>query len=65
MKKIWVHKAASFKEAAVFDRRYYLKMSAQERLENMEFLRSIYTKLKKGIRYGSAARLRRVIRVIS
>jgi len=63
MKKIWVNKAKSFKEAEEFDRKYYLAMSRIERLETMQFLREIYYKIK-GSKGEGRKRLRRVIRVI-
>ncbi len=64
MGKIWIKKSTSFREAAKFDRNYYRKMSAAERLEIMQFLREIYYKLRSNLRNESGKRLRRVIRVI-
>lgn len=66
MKKIWVHKAKSFKEAEEFDRNYYLQMSPQERLDIMQQLRRIYYKFPKGGKagYGHRARLQRVVRIV-
>ena len=46
MKKIWMHKARSFKEAEEFDRNYYLRMGPEERLETVQLLREIYFKFK-------------------
>lgn len=60
MKKIWVNKANSFKEAEEFDNNYYLSMSASERLEIMQELRDIYYKIKN----ESRKRLSRFIKII-
>lgn len=67
MKKIWINKAGSFREAGKFDDRYYLGMTPSERLETVQLLREEYSKIQ-GKRNGSkdeiAEGLRRVIRVI-
>ena len=63
MKKIWVNKANSFKEAAEFDSSYYMKMSKSERISTMQFLREIYLKFK-GSRNADGKRLRRVVKII-
>jgi hypothetical protein len=63
-KKIWVNKARSFKEAERFDRKYYLSISASERLGAMQFLREIYRSIKKGARNAGRTRLQRVIRIV-
>ena len=63
MKKIWIHKANSFKEAAEFESAYYAKMSKAVRIGTMQLLREIYHKLK-GPRNENGKRLRRVIKVI-
>ena len=63
MKKIWINKADSFKEASAFDSAYYLKMSKTERISTMQFLREIYFKFKAP-RNENGKRLRRVIKVI-
>ncbi|MFH1593374.1 MAG: hypothetical protein ABID09_01590 [Candidatus Omnitrophota bacterium] len=63
MKKIWVNKAKSFKEAERFDNSYYLSMSRTERLETMQFLREIYYKIK-GLKNEGRKGLRRVIKII-
>ena len=71
MKKIWVNKANSFKEAEEFDRRYYSQMGARERLETMQFLRETYDKFKKpgeshgkGLSYARRKGLRGFIKII-
>ena len=65
MKNLWVHKTYSFRKAKEFDEDYYLKMSRMKRLETMQFLREIYSKIKKGSKnYEDRERLRRVIRII-
>lgn len=48
MKRRWVKKTKSFKEAEKFERDYYFLMSGTERLENMQFLRELYRKFKQG-----------------
>lgn len=63
MKKIWVNKARLFKDAEKFDRNYYAAMSKTEKLETMQFLREIYSKIK-GLKNEGRKRLRRVIKVI-
>jgi hypothetical protein len=62
MKKIWVHKAKSFKDAERFDRAYYQAMSPIERVETVDWLRQIARKFKKVGNGGT--RLRRVITVV-
>jgi len=64
MKRIWVNKAQSFKAAKEFDRDYYLKMNASERLETMQLLREWYFKIKKGLKNENRKRLRRVVKII-
>ena len=64
MKKIWMHKAHSFKEAEEFDRDYYLRMGPQERLETVQFLREIYSKFGRPSRYEDRKGLRRTIKII-
>jgi hypothetical protein len=61
MKKIWVHKARSFQDAERFERRYYLAMSAKERVETVDWLRQVARKLRKG---NGRTRLRRVITIV-
>ena len=63
MKKIWINKANSFKEAAKFDSVYYTKMSKAERIGAMQFLREIYFKFEAP-RNENGKRLRRVIKII-
>lgn len=63
MKKIWIHKANSFKEAQEFEDRYYMEESPEERLSDIQFCREQYVRIK-GIRNAGRKRLRRVIRVI-
>ena len=60
-KRIWVHKARSFEEAERFERRYYLAMSAKERVETVDWLRQVARKWKKG---NGGTRLRRVITIV-
>lgn len=63
MKKIWIHKSNSFKEANEFDVEYYSCESPRQRLSDMQFCREMYFKLK-GITNAGRRRLRRVIRII-
>lgn len=64
MKKIWIKRFHSFKEAQDFDTRYYHAMSVKERLEVVQFLREIYYKIKGRHKNESGKGLRRVIRVV-
>jgi len=64
MKKIWANVAKSFKEAEKFDRDYYFAMSRAQRLEDMQLLREMCGKIKKGPRYESGKRLQRVAKII-
>ena len=63
MKKIWINKAGSFREAAKFEDAYYMKMSRSERISTMQFLRDIYLKFR-GSRNAHGKRLRRIAKVI-
>lgn len=68
-RRVSVNKARSFKEAEEFDRKYYAKMTPEERLSIVQELREIYLKFpqkgRKGVlRYANRARLRRVVRVV-
>jgi hypothetical protein len=64
LKKIWVHRAHSFKEAEEFDDNYYLSMSGKERLETMQLFREVFYKMKGNARNESGKGLRRVVKVI-
>ncbi|MBI1883598.1 MAG: hypothetical protein HYS08_05275 [Chlamydiae bacterium] len=64
MRKIWVHKAKSFKEAEEFDLEYYRAMSPSERLQDMQLLREIFYKIKNGKPHARGKRLQRVAHVI-
>ena len=63
MKKIWINKTNSFKEAEQFDENYYLSMSREQRLEIVQFLREQYFKIRSR-QSESRKGLRRFIRVI-
>ena len=63
MKKIWVKKANSFKEAQEFDIKYYRAMSKKERVETVQLLREIYYKIK-GYKNEGRKRLRRIVRIV-
>ena len=62
--KVWIKKISSFSEARDQDLQYYLNMSAQERLETVQFLREQYFKFNGIIPYESGKRLRRIVRVV-
>ena len=65
MKKLWIRKFNSFKEAEEFDIKYYQAMPKIERLETMQLLREIYYNFKKAFKkYESRKGLRRVVRII-
>ena len=49
IKKIWIHRARSFKEAEEFDHSYYRAMSWQEKLDTVQFLRELYYKIKMNL----------------
>jgi hypothetical protein len=63
MKKIWVRKTESYREAGSFDLEYYLNMTPQKRIETMQYLREIYYRIK-GKDEKSREGLQRVIKVI-
>ena len=67
MKKIWIHKPSSFREAEKFDADYYMAMTPSERLGTVQLLREEYFKIRgktKGAKSENSEGLRRVIRVI-
>lgn len=63
MKRIWIKKFKSFKEAEKFNQNYYSKMTPAERLDILQYLREIYSKIKGG-KYAVGTGLRRVIKII-
>jgi hypothetical protein len=64
VQRIWMKKAKSFSEAQDHNLEYYLKMSAKERLETVQYLREQYTKFFRGNENESGKGLRRTIRVV-
>ncbi|MFC2149119.1 hypothetical protein ACFLQ8_00285 [Candidatus Auribacterota bacterium] len=64
MKKIWINKEKSFRNAEKFDREYYLNMRPEERLETMQILREINIKMEKGPKRENRKRLRRSVKII-
>lgn len=62
--KIWIKKARSFSEAQEQDGDYYLKMSPEERLEIVQYLREQYSKFGGANSNESGKGLRRTVRVI-
>ena len=62
--RIWMKKATSFAEAQCQDLEYYLMMSAQERLEIVQYLREQYQKFA-GVNTNEGGKgLRRTVRVV-
>ena len=64
MKKIWIHKADSFKKAKDFEARYYSDMTSSERIDVVQFLRERYFKVKGRLKDESRKGLRRSIKII-
>jgi len=64
MKKIWMKKSGSFREAEEFDQEYYLKMTPEERIDTMQFLREIYYKFGKEKKRKGRTRIQKVIKII-
>lgn len=65
MRKIWVNKAQSFKEAEEFDHRYYRAMPRSQRLETIQWLRDLYWDKIVPRRNGKGRKgLRRVITIV-
>ena len=64
VKKIWVHKANSFKKAKDFEVKYYSDLSSSERIDIVQFLREQYFKLKGRLKDESRKGLRRSIKVV-
>jgi hypothetical protein len=64
MKKIWIKKFASHQKAEEADHEYYSKLSPEERLGIIQFLRETYFKMKGIFRHEGRGRLRRVIKII-
>ena len=62
MKKFWIKKFSSFKEAEEFDRKYYEQMSPKEKWDTMQFLREVYYNFK-GSKYEKGKGLRRVLKI--
>jgi hypothetical protein len=64
MKRIWMRKAKSFAEAHEQDLDYYINMSAQERLEIVQFLREQYPKFARVNANESGKRLRKTVTIV-
>ena len=64
-RKIWVHKARSFEDAAKFEEIYYQTLSRTERVATMQWLRDSFERFKKG-RQGAKnrKRLRRIVTIV-
>lgn len=63
MKRVWVRKTDSHKEAGKFDLEYYLGMTPKKRIDTMQYLREIYYKIKGKDEKGREG-LQRVIKVV-
>jgi hypothetical protein len=63
MKRIWIRKTDSHKEAEKFDLEYYLNMTPKKRIETMQYLREIYYKIKGKDEKGREG-FQRVIKII-
>ena len=64
MNEIWVNKAGSFDNARRFEKEYYKKFSASQRLETVQVLREAFFR-SSGISFrGNRKRLRRVFEII-
>jgi len=64
MKKIWIKKFSSFKEAEQADQRYYSNLKPTERLDVIQFLRESYFKIKGIFKHDGRGRLRRSIKIL-
>ncbi len=64
MKKTWARKFKSFAEAERAESDYYLKMSPEERLDIMQFLRGEYFKINRRLKNEAGTGLRRTIKII-
>ena len=64
MRRLWVNKARSFKDAERFDRDYYLNMDPGTRLETMQLLRETYAGFRRGTRREGGRGLRRAVRIV-
>jgi len=62
--KVWIKKTSSFSEAHAEDQEYYLNMSAETRLETVQFLREQYFKFNGMSPDESGKGLRRTVRVV-
>ena len=63
MQKIWIHKAKSWKDVKQFEQNYYHSMSAIQRLETIQYLREVASKIGQSRGQGRK-RPRRIITVI-
>ncbi len=63
MGKIWIHRANTFRAANDFDVHYYLTMTPSQRLQTMQWLRTVHERLKPSRIRGKIRKgLRRVTR---
>ena len=64
MKEIWVNKASSFDDARRFEKEYYKKFSASQRIETVQVLREAFFRSSGISFHGNRKRLRRVFEII-
>jgi hypothetical protein len=64
MEKIWVKKAKSFSKAHEDDLNYYIRMTPEERLDAVQFLREQYNRIGDIKPDENRKGLRRVIRIV-
>lgn len=62
--RIWIRKASSHREAGEFERRYYSRMTREERIGLVQELRESYFKISGRAKNESGKRLRRVVKVV-
>lgn len=63
-KTIWINRAKSFREASDFEREYYSRMTAKERLEIVQLMREMHFRLHKGSKDEGSKGLRRVVTIV-
>ncbi|MFA6549086.1 MAG: hypothetical protein WCT39_04060 [Candidatus Margulisiibacteriota bacterium] len=64
MKKLWIKKFSSFKEAEKADQQDYSNLSPAERLDIIQFLRESYFRAKGMFTHDGRSRLRRSVKIL-
>ena len=62
--RIWIRKAVSYKEAREFEKKYYSRMTREDRVGIVQELRESYFKMSGKTKDESGKRLRRVIKIV-